>query len=178
MTNASEKVSISELHRITGFDRSEVITPKLKKAGVPYDKGSRGAHLYDKTIALAVLYDNPKAVTENDAKQRKAIAEAEKAEILVQKLKGELVSAEEMQLAAAELVKTMFLQIVRVQPSVIASKCVGLDAIGIETEIREAMTDIFNQLRLDLTSFMTVEDETEDGNESSNGSVPDNGETR
>lgn len=175
MRHASEPVSISELHRITGFDR-EVISQKLNKSGLPYEKRGR-SHSYDKTTALAILYNNPNAVTEDDAKRRKAAAEAEKAEILVLKLKGELVSAEEMQDVAAELVKTMFLQIVRVQPSIIASKCVGLDAIGIETEIREAMTSIFNELRLDLSKFVKV-DEEEENDESSDGSVPDNGEAR
>jgi hypothetical protein len=173
MRNASEPASISELHRITGFDR-EVISQKLKKAGVPFEKTNRGAHNYDKVMALAVLLNNPNAVNEDNAKQRKAIAEAEKAEIAVSKLKGELVSADEMRQAAAELVKNLFQRIVRVEPSVIASRCVGLDAIGIEVQIRESMTTIFNDVRTDLSGYITVEDEQEE-NDEDDGSVPDNG---
>jgi hypothetical protein len=165
-------VSISKLHEITGYDRA-VITRKLKDAGIPFEKKSRG-HIYDQTLALAVLYNNPNAVTEDNAKQRKAIAEAEKAEIAVSKLKGELVSADEMRQAAAELVKNLFQRIVRVEPSVIASRCVGLDAIGIEVQIRESMTTIFNDVRTDLSGYITVEDETEE-NDEDDGTVPDNG---
>lgn len=168
MHNASEPVSISKLHEITGYAR-EVITKKLRDNNVPFEKTGRG-HMFDKTMALAVLYNNPNAVTEDDAKKRKAIAEAEKAEIAVAKLKGELVSADEMRKAAAELVKTMYQRIVRVEPAVIAGRCVGLDAIGIETQIRDAMSMIFDEVRTNLSAFMTI-DEVEDND----GSVPDNG---
>jgi len=160
----SEPVSITKLHEITGFAR-EVVTKKLREAGVPFEKKSRG-HMFDKTMALAVLYNNPNAVTEDDAKKRKAIAEAEKAEIAVSKLKGELVSADEMRKAAAELIKTMFQRIVRVEPSVISGRCVGLDAVGIETEIRNAMQTVFDEVRTNLASFMEV-DEEENGEISS-----------
>mgnify|MGYP003390045514 CR=1 FL=1 len=163
-TLKSEKVSIAELFRITGFDRHE-ISRKLAGAGVPYDLGPNRSHMYDKTMALAVLYNNPRAVHEDDAKRRKAVAEAEKAEITVEKLRGELVSADEMKQAAAELIKTLFQRVVRVEPAVIASRCVGLDAVGIETEIRTAMQGIFSDLRFDPSKYLEINDGEDENSE-------------
>lgn len=159
MTHGDDLVSISELHRITGYDRA-LISEKLAKSNVTFEKRGK-SHLFSRRMALAVLVAGSNAIPESDAKSRKAIAEAEKAEITVSKLKGELVSADEMRRAAAELVKSLYQRVVRVEPAVIASKCVGLDAIGIETHIRESMAAIFNDVRTDLAKYMTVEDEGE-----------------
>ena len=142
-----------------------MISQKLKASGLPYTEGSRGGHYYDQRAALAVLVSKPEynaPLHANDPKMRKIEAEAEKAEIAVAKLKGELVSADEMRRAAAELLKTMYQRIVRVEPAVIASKCVGLDAIGIETNIREAMAAIFGDVRDNLADFLTVESDGTD----------------
>lgn len=154
-----EPVSISELHRMTGIDRT-VISRKLTSTNLPFERNTRGAHLYDRAAALGVLTGNDanRILGSIDAKERKALAEAEKAEITVEKLRGELVSADEMKQAAAELIKTLFQRVVRVEPAVIASRCVGLDAVGIETEIRTAMQSIFSDLRFDPSKYLEIND--------------------
>ncbi len=154
-TIAAQKVSISELHRITGFDR-RIISQKLVASNVSFDKTGRGAHLYDKREALGVLCsDDPTMLGPDDPKRRKIKADADRAELAVQKLRGELVSVDEMRQAAAELIKTMFQRIVHVEPSILAAKCVGLDAVGIESEVRKAMQSVFSDLRFDPSSYIT-----------------------
>lgn len=167
MTHADDLVSISELHRITGYDRA-LISEKLQRSGLKPVKSGKG-HLYPRRKSIAILTagsaGSSSVLSEADAKSRKAVAEAEKAEITVAKLRGELVSADEMRRAAAELVKSLYQRIVRVEPAVIASKCVGLDAIGIETGIRDAMAAIFDEVRVDLSSFVAVEETTAEPDE-------------
>jgi hypothetical protein len=153
-----ERVSITELHRITGQDRVR-ITRRLKN--IPFTKGAKNATMYNRKDALSILMSD-----ENDggaheaitAKARRETAEADRAELRVAQIRGELVSADAMRTAAAELVKTLYQRIVRVEPAIIAAKCVGLEAIEIETVIRDSSTVVFNQLRLDLGSFMSVDD--------------------
>lgn len=169
---SDSKANQSELSRVTGFDRATIIK-KLKN--LPFTIGKKNAKEYDRKSALAILMSDdlftPNSNGAAGAKERREIAEADRAELRVAQIKGELVSADAMRTAAAELVKTLYQRIVRVEPAIIASKCVGRSAIEIETTIRENLAVVFNQLKLDLGSFISVDEvetdiEVEDGSDS------------
>lgn len=138
-------VTQEELRRITGKDRRTI---KDRLADLPFEWKGR-SKLYDKTVALQAIMSGPAGiVTEAGAKERKAIAEAEKIEIVVQKLKGELVPVEQMRTTAAEILKTLYQRTVRVTPSILAPKLVGkTDALDIEATIREELALVFNELK-------------------------------
>lgn len=166
---SDKRASISELNRVTGKDRA-TIGRKLKN--LPFVLGAKSAKEYDRKAALTILMSDddytPASGGVAGAKERREIAEAERSELRVAQIKGELVSADAMRTAAAELVKTLYQRIVRVEPSIIASKCIGRSAVEIETTIRDSMATVFNQLKLDLGSFISVDDveaaiEVEDG---------------
>lgn len=158
---ATEKASTSELHRVTGIDRA-TIGKKLKN--LPFTTGAKGAKEYDRRSALAILVSNDEVGGDAlnghavGAKARREIAEADRAELRVAQIKGELVSADAMRTAAAELVKTLYQRIVRVEPAIIGAKCFGKSAIEIETMVRESMAVVFNQLKLDLGSFISIDE--------------------
>lgn len=156
---SDKKANQSELSRVTGFDRATIIR-RLKN--LPFTIGAKNAKEYDRKSALAILISDDAGTPEPGgalgAKERREVAEADRAELRVAQIRGELVSAKDMQNAAAELVKTLYQRIVRVEPAIIAGKCVGKTAIEIETTIRENLAVVFNQLKLDLGSFISHEE--------------------
>lgn len=161
--------SVSELHRLTKKDR-DTIAKRL--AHINPVIGDRGAKLYPTELALdLILNKNGSTSNEELAKNRKLEAEAEKAELQVARLRGSLVSIDEVKSAVAEVIKTLYQRAVRVTPQIAASKLVGLtDAIEIETIIRTELAAIFDELRTMPENFVSVEDaeeneETEDVSE-------------
>lgn len=171
----ADRVNTSELHRVTGIDRATI---GKRLANLPHTIGKKSAKEYDRKSALTILMTKDTSVGGDalnghapDAKARRELADAERAELRVAQIKGELVSADAMRSAAAELVKTLYQRIVRVEPAIIASLCIGKSAIEIETTVRDAMTTVFNELKLDLTAFISIDDveadiEVEDGSDS------------
>lgn len=155
-----EYLSISQLYDLTGKDRA-TIAQRLKDIE-PIMRKRDSAKTYEKTEALTLIFGSADAIGESLAKERRAKAEAEKAEILVSKLKGELVSVDSMKSAASELVKTLYTRTVRVFPSVIAQKIVGKEAIEVEAILREGLADIFNELKTLPSAFLSVEDPAPD----------------
>lgn len=158
---ASEKVSISELERVTGKNRATIAK---KLAGLPFDTGFKGSKEYDRRSALALIVTDDEVGGDGlnghaiGAKARREIAEADRAELRVAQIRGELVNADRMRSLAAELVKTLYQRIVRVEPAIIAGKSVGKSAIEIETIIRENLAAVFNNLKLDLGSFIPADE--------------------
>lgn len=147
-----------DLHRITGKDR-RTISDRLKE--LPFKKDGR-KKLYDKTLALQAIL-NKTADPENDAKNRRALAEAEKAELLVARLKGELVPISDMKAAAAELIKILFARTVRVAPSILASKLISkTNPLEIEGIIRDELSDVFNELKNMPETFLSVTPDAEE----------------
>lgn len=74
------------------------------------------------------------------------------------RLRGELVPVADMKTAAAELIKTLYMRVVRVTPSILAPKLLGLtDALEIEARLRTALADAFNELKSMPDHFLTVE---------------------
>ncbi len=155
------RMSISQLHRETGLDRT-TIAERLEKAGLEPEITSSNAKMFDKDEALMVLEASGAVQGEEQAKRRKMNADADKAELNVRKLKGELVSIDSMKQAAGELIKTLYQRIVRVEPNIIAAKCVGKTAIEIEGVVRDQMGQVFSELRSMPEQFLSVdEDETD-----------------
>jgi hypothetical protein len=153
-------VTLEELRRITGKDR-RTISDRI--AGLPFEKKGR-SKLYDKTVALqAIMAGGAGAMDESKAKERKSIAEAEKIELIVSKMKGDLVPVADMKTAAAELIKTLYQRIVRVTPAIVAPKLIGrTDVLDIEAIIRDALAEDFNELKNMPEKFLTIEPTDED----------------
>jgi hypothetical protein len=154
-----EHVTLEELRRITAKDR-RTISDRIRD--LPFQKkGNR--KLYDKMLALQAIMSGKAPTDEQGAKERKAIADAEKAELIVARLRGELVPVADMKTAAAELVKSLYQRAVRVVPSILASKLIGrTDILDIEVVIRESYAEIFNELKLDIGSFLVTDEVIED----------------
>jgi hypothetical protein len=146
-------LSISEISEVTGRDR---VTVRNRLAGIEPKIGPKNAKLYNRNAALPLVLGNGAPQGEDEAKQRKAAAEAEKAEIIVAKLKGELVSVADMKTAAAQLIKTLYTRTVRVEPQIIATKCVGKTALEIEIAVRESLAAVFNELKTMPETFLSV----------------------
>lgn len=154
---SAEKISISELSRVSGIDRA-TIAKRLSK--LPFSRGAQNAKFYDRKSAMAiVVVDDQGTADELSAKARRELAEAERSELRVRQIKGELVSADSMRTAAAELIKTLYQRIVRVEPGVIASKCVGKDVVEIETIARESLATVFNELKNMPENFLAIDDD-------------------
>lgn len=148
-------VTKEELHRITGRDR-RTINLRLEAGNVPFKQSGR-SKLFDKMLAVQAIStksNDPEAAS----KERKLAAEAEKAEIIVARLRGELVPVADMKTAAAELIKTLYARVVRVTPSVVAPRVLGIsDPLEIERLLRDALADAFNELKSMPEHFLTVD---------------------
>jgi hypothetical protein len=153
------RMSIAALHRETGLDRT-TIAERLEKAGLEFETSKNNAKLYDTEKALEIL--GAVETGAEGSKLRKLKADAEKQEIIVRKLRGELVSVPEMRQAAGELVKVLYQRIVRVEPGIIAAKCVGKGAIEIESIMHDAMALVFSELRSMPEQFLGVGSEDDE----------------
>lgn len=157
-----ELVSISQIQRMTGLDRA-VIAAKL--VNVQWKPGPKSAKMYDLAEVFPLLV-GPGRVGGDDAKERKLTAEAEKAELQLARLKGELVPIDEVTQAAAELIKTLYQQCVRVLPDIIAADVVGLKSVDeVAIRVRERLAKVFDDARSNMTSYLTVEAESESDEE-------------
>lgn len=112
--NEKELLSISELAERFELDRATV----SKRLGdFPFERGKKNAKLYNPEDVAALLDDGGSNPDLEAAKLRRAQADAEKAEILVAKLRGELVNRvevlTEVQEIFARLYQTICIQYVR-----------------------------------------------------------------
>lgn len=158
MSIVNQIANISDIQRLTGLDRT-TISKRLSAAGitpVSHDKNN-GGKLYDLAVAIPVLRsDNP---AKDAAKARREMAEAERAELRVQQIRGELVSVDAMKGAAAELVKTLYQRTVRVLPGILAAKVAGRDLLETEIIIRQELAVVYEELRSLPENFLTLEPE-------------------
>jgi hypothetical protein len=94
---------MSQLAEVTGFDRKTV---DKRLQGLPYQKGPKGAHLYDASEALPILFI-PQETSEiekemQEAQLRRERALAEKAEIDVAIKRKQLVPIDEVAATVAK----------------------------------------------------------------------------
>lgn len=150
-------VSISQLADITGKGRELIrkrishLEPQIGMAG------ARNAKLYDKRAAVSAIIADDLPKDETLAKTRKALADAEKAEMIVAKLKSELVSADAMRSAVADIIKTLYARTVRVAPGILAPQLVGKDAIAIEAILRQGLAEVYEELKTMPDTFLTAQ---------------------
>jgi hypothetical protein len=92
-------------------------------------------------------------------KNRKtALAEAEKAELLVARLKGELVPVSDMKRRRLNSSRRLYARTVRVTPSILAPQMIGkTDVLEIEGSSGTLNADVFNELKTMPDHFLTVE---------------------
>lgn len=161
--NPRQVVSISELQRLTGLDR-QTLGKQLKNL-VAVGEGPKNSRNYYLDECLTAIVHYVKAKNEDSAKARKETADAEKAEINVQRLRGDLVPVSLMRTSAADLVKSLYQRLVNLGPRILADKVTG-NAERAENEIviREYIANIFNELRSLPNSFLNVPiNESDDG---------------
>jgi hypothetical protein len=152
-----ETANTTELARLTGFNRSTVRDLIVRHGVSPIVSDTKtGAKEYAlRDVLAAVCADRRERATPNAGKARKEAADAEKAEIIVAKLRGELVPIDEMRSSAAELIKTLFQRCVNIAPRVLADKLDGrTDQKEIELILRAFYAGIFNDLRSNPLNFL------------------------
>jgi DNA-binding transcriptional regulator YhcF (GntR family) len=157
--------SISELARIFNLDRATV-SKRLKDIEPASQVGYKGAKEYTISEVTHLLQSSAQSsYGEEQAKVRRAMADAEKAEINVAKLRGELVSVSEMKDAVHTLVKSLFQRCVVVSPRALARKIIGKSDPGeVEIILRAHYSEIFEELRALPTNFLNNTEETDEEN--------------
>lgn len=140
------KVSITELHNLSGLDRRRV---RAALADLRSEKGSKGALLFESREALPLLYICPGPDDNLDlTRERARLAhfQANKTELEAAKLKGELIEVEEV----ADLVGQDYAN-VRAKllslPTKLAPELVSLDGLeqlraAIERGVHEALAEL------------------------------------
>jgi hypothetical protein len=157
-----QTTNISELQRLTNLDRATL--GKMLKHLTPVGEGKKNALNYylDECVKEIVKY--VKAQREDSSKARKERADAEKSEIHVARLRGELVPVMLVRSSAADLVKLLFQRCVMLAPRLLSDQITGNpDRNDVEIAIREHFATIFDELRSQPNSFLNIpEDEPTD----------------
>jgi len=144
--------STAELARIYELDRATV---GKRLAGVPHRSGPRGAKLYKIEDIHALLAPSAPECDLEEARLRKARAEAERIEILVAKLKGDLVSVRETRRALHSIFKSLYHRVVILFPRAGGGRLIGIkDRAEMEARLREELTEIFDELRTSPDNFI------------------------
>jgi hypothetical protein len=156
-------VNISELHRLTLLDRATL--GKMLKPLTPVGEGSKNALNYYLDDCLVEIVNYIKARNEDSPKARKESADADKAEIQVAKLRGDLVPVGLVRSSAADLVKSLYQRCVNLAPRILSDKITGkTDRNEVEIAMRQHFASIFDELRSLPSNFLSVssEDQTLD----------------
>lgn len=151
-------INIAEICRLTKIDRT-TIAKYLREGDVEPENASgfKGSKEYYLDEVLTCLVRSFKVRAEDSSKARKEEADAQKAEILVAKLRGDLVETSLMRSVAAELVKSLYQRIVMLGPRVLADKITGnTDRAQVEISIREHHAGIFEELRSMPNNFLNL----------------------
>ena len=157
MSNTRQVVSISELHRITGLDRATL--GKMLKSLTPIGEGPKNSLNYFLDDCITAIVSWLKARNEDSPKSRKEAAEADKAEITVAKMRGDLVPVGLVRSTAADLVKSLFQRCVMLGPRVLSDKITGkTDRNEVEIAIRSHYSTIFDELRSLPNNFLEIQD--------------------
>ena len=144
--------STAELARIYDLDRATV---GKRLAGVPHRSGPRGAKLYKIEDVHNLLAPSVTECDLEEARLRKARAEAERIEILVAKLKGDLVSVRETRRTLHSIFKSLYHRVVILFPRAASGRLVGIkDRAEMEARLREELAEIFDELRTDPDNFI------------------------
>jgi hypothetical protein len=149
--------SISELHRLTQLDRQTL--GKMLKGLTPAGEGPKNSRNYFLDECLVEIVNYVKARNEESPKARKEAADADKAEINVARLRGDLVPVGSVRSSAADLVKSLFQRCVNLAPRLLADKITGKDdRAEVEIAIREHFAAIFDELRSLPNNFLNISD--------------------
>jgi hypothetical protein len=146
--------NISELARLFNLHR-DTVTAKIKGVEPAEQKGYKGGKMYRISDVAPLLTDSTNNTSEEVAKARRANADADKAELMVKRLRGELVPVADMKDAVHQLVKSLFQRCVTVAPRQLSRKLIGKTEPGeVEVIMREYYAGIFEELRALPTNFL------------------------
>jgi hypothetical protein len=156
-------VNISEICRLTKIDRT-TLAKYLRDGQVdPLNaNAAKGAKEFYLDEVLTCLVQSFKIKAADGPKVRIELANAEKAEINVGKLRGELVETTLMRSTAAELVKSLYQRLVMLSPRILADKVTGnKERADVEIAIREHNAQVFDELRSMPNNFLNLPDVTD-----------------
>lgn len=151
VSEAGEKLfSISELAELTTLDRATV---KKRLAEIDPTAGARNAKSYSLKVALPALIAGASAEMD-EAKLRRAQAEAELKEIALAEERGDLLPVKEVQGYLLDLFKRLQQRLAVQLPRDIAAQLYKAESPAQITDILQREAErIFNGLRSDHKSF-------------------------
>jgi hypothetical protein len=150
---ASDKwvASISEIARLTGFDRATV-TRRLE--GLEPVPGKKGAKDYALCDALPAIIAGQSPDLE-EARKRKAFADADLAELKLARERAEVIPIDEVRDALHRLFTNMHQKIAIHYPTSISTQLYKAETARAVTNIlRTGLGKIFHDLRTDPSSFL------------------------
>lgn len=154
-----QTINISEISRLTGLDRATIGKHLDHIQPMNANSGRQGSKEYYLDEVLSVLIRSFKAKFEDGAKARKELADAEKAEIQVARLRGDLAPTSQMRTSAADLVKSLFQKCVMLAPRLLSDAVTGnADRNEVEIAIRTHYAGIFDELRSLPNNFLNITD--------------------
>lgn len=161
--NTRQLVNTAEVCRLTKIDRT-TLAKYFRDANLePVDPfAKQGAKNFYLDEVLSVLVRSFKVRAEDSSKARKEAADADKAEITVAKLRGDLISVGAVRNSAADLVKSLYQRLVMLSPRLLSDQLTGNpDRAEVEIAIREHNAKIFDELRSLPNNFLQIPVETE-----------------
>lgn len=141
--------------QLTALDRQTL--GKMLKDLTPVGEGPKNARNYYLDDCLVEIVRYAKARNEDSPKARKEIAEAEKAEINVARLRGDLIPVGTVRNAAADLVKSLYQLCVHLAPRKLKDQITGkTDHAEVEIILRDHLAKIFDDLRSRPNDFLAI----------------------
>lgn len=159
-----EYYSTTQLARMFKMDR---VTCAKRLESLTAKAGPRGAKLYRLSEAYPLLMPSDTETSLDEAKLRKARAEAERVELQVARLRGQLIDVESAKSALYDVFRTLYQRIVVIYPRVASTELALIkDRGSVELKLRQDLTEIFNDLRANPIQFVDQSlDEDEESEE-------------
>jgi len=171
MAMVAEPLSISALSVLTGVDR-RTIGKRLE--GLEPAKIVRKAKHYASSDALKAIYlgsDTGEALDLNQQSARLKRAQADKTEIEVSILKGDLITGEQAKARWADMVTSMRAKMLGL-PSKLAVRVTGLSMREVETESRDLVFEALQALADDGSGYKRDRPEQDLGRSDGAGGTP------
>jgi replicative superfamily II helicase len=144
----SEKLNLSELAERYALDRATVAKRLADASFTPGPKNSKLYEVDDIAELLTAEDDSPELEA---AKLRRAIADAEKAELIVAKMRGELVDRVEVLGEVQEIFSRLYQTIAVQYPRRTAGKLAKLSPQELAKKLQADLMAVFNEIADEYT---------------------------
>lgn len=147
---AGQSVSISELHRLTGLDRSTIANRLSELEPLP---GKKNAALYSLEAALPLLFEVERDL--EAVKIRKLQAEAGMKEMEEAEMRGDLASREEFTETLQQMISRFYKRVVNQLPTELADPLLTLSKPAeVRSFLKERLGAEFDRLRDHYQDFL------------------------